>query len=111
MWHYSRITTDTLYSSQGLLRVLHCTAAPSVTVMPVDRGLLEVEDQTEAPSTNESRAASISQAPCQSLLTCCSTLCRAQFSPPVVLRGPGGMTSTRDLFVRMAGCRPCLYIW
>ena len=28
---------------------LHCTAAPSVTVMPVDRGLLEVEDQTEAP--------------------------------------------------------------
>ena len=68
MWHYSRITTDTLYSSQGLLRVLHCTAAPSVTVMPVDRGLLEVEDQTEAPSTNESRAASITQAPCQSLL-------------------------------------------
>lgn len=48
MWHYSRITTDTLYSSRGLLRVLHCTAAPSVTVMPVDRGLLEVEDQTEA---------------------------------------------------------------
>ena len=27
------------------------------------------------------------------------------------LQGPGGMTSTRDLFVRMAGCRPCLYIW
>ena len=48
MWHYSRITTDTLYSSRGLPRVLHCTAAPSVTVMPVDRGLLEVEDQTEA---------------------------------------------------------------
>ena len=49
MWHYPCITTDTLYSSRGLPCVLHCTAAPAVTVMPVDRGLLEVEDQTEAP--------------------------------------------------------------
>ena len=61
MWHYSRITTDTLYSSPGLLRVLHCTAAPSVTVMPVDRGLLERWRirLRPGPSTNESRAGSI----------------------------------------------------
>ena len=45
MWHYSGITTDTLYSSRGLL---HCAAAPPVTLMPVDRGLLELQDQTEA---------------------------------------------------------------
>ena len=106
MWHYSGITTDTLYSSRGLL---HCAAAPPVTLMPVDRGLLELEDQTEA-STNESGAASIRRAPCQRL-TCCSTLCWAQFTLRATLQGPGGMTSTRDLFVRMAGCRPCLYIW
>ena len=58
MWHYPRITTDTLYSSRGLPCVLHCTAAPAVTVMPVDRGdYSRWRIRLEAPSTNESRAA------------------------------------------------------
>ena len=83
MWHYPRITTDTLYSSRGLPCVLHCTAAPAVTVMPVDRGdYSRWRIRLEAPSTNESRAAK-GPLPKGSLVAQHSG--EAQFKPGVVL--------------------------